>query len=192
MLEKYLERKFIELIEKAHEGQVYKGGVPYKHHLHRVVLLLSILLEKNKESQDIGSILKAAFAHDALEDTKVSVLELSRHCNQKTISWICSLTDEEVNPPRPKYIKKLQKADEEVKLIKLSDLFDNMQTAMRRINENGLEWTKGWFFSVIEEQHNALQNEIFGKYSKTGRNLQDLCAFSFEMLIAEISRWESK
>ncbi len=183
-------KEFIRLIETAHEGQMYKGGVPYKHHIHRVAFLTVFLLKKHKELSDESEIFKAAFAHDVLEDTKVSEQQLAEFCNEQTVAWINSLTSHQKNPPRPEYVQQLLSANEEVKLIKLVDLYDNMQTGARRINENGVEWTKKWFLPIIEEQFVALKPVVFSKFPETGREIKDWCDYSLEMLKEEIKRWE--
>lgn len=183
-------KEFISLIEKAHEGQFYKGEVPYKFHLHRVAHLVLYLLKKNNELIEEDRICKAALAHDALEDTKITEEQLREFCDEKTISWIKALTSHQKNSPRPEYIQKLVSADEEVWLIKLADLFDNMQTGTRRIKENRVEWTKNWFLPVIEEQFTALKSVNFKKFPKTGRGLQDWCDYSMNVLKEEIMQWQ--
>ncbi|MBI4146744.1 hypothetical protein HY489_05400 [Candidatus Woesearchaeota archaeon] len=188
-----MDREFVAMIERAHHGQEYKGGIPYKHHLHRVAHLVVHAVEMNGERCDLQELAKAALAHDSLEDTSLTERELLKYCKPLTVEWVKALTKpvDEEHPPRKKYHAQLLAAGEEACLIKLADLFDNMMTGSRRIKENSLDWTRDVFLPIMDDAHRAMQAVDFRCFDKAGRQLQEMCKYAFEMLQDEIRRWET-
>jgi len=186
-------REFVRLIESAHAGQEYRGGVPYKHHVHRVAHLVQWAVRQCAEPADLSALFQAALAHDVLEDTKVSEEQLAKYCSPQVIAWIRALTlsPDEERPPRPKYLAQLASAPEEVRLIKLADVFDNCLTGSRRMKENGTAWTRSFLLPVMDEMVSGAKSWEFVQYSKSGKMLQGWCGYALDVLRLELVRWES-
>lgn len=103
-----------ETAEKAHEGQVDKGGKPYINHPIKVANSLN-----NKEQKII------AYLHDVLEDTEITkenLLELG--LPQKIVHSIDVITKKE-NVSYDDYLN-IVKSDINARTVKIADIKHNM------------------------------------------------------------------
>ena len=123
----------IEFATVAHEGQTRKGGGPYIDHPIRVAKAL--LAEVPGVS--LGSV-EAAILHDTVEDTDVTLDEIKERFGSLVANRVDDLTHPEVDPEIAKlpraarkaiYVGELARSSEIVRIIKLLDTIDNLETA---------------------------------------------------------------
>ncbi len=129
-------RKLIEdafyFAKEAHKGQKRKSGEPYYHHLLEVVYILTSL--------SCGpSTLAAAFLHDVVEDTSITIDEIKEKFGEDVSNIVDSLTkiqrmkfshrkeDDFVAEDHRKIFLGMAK-DVRVILIKLADRLHNLRT----------------------------------------------------------------
>ncbi len=114
------------LAEYAHAGQVRKyTGQPYIIHPLRVAGAVSLLHGATDD------MIAAAWMHDVLEDTCVSLDQIDRATNSATASLVLQLTSgkfPDLNREQRKAIQreKLAKASLHAQLIKCCDRIDNL------------------------------------------------------------------
>lgn len=121
-----------KLAEKVHINQKRKSGEPYIHHLLEVAYILANL--------QVGpSTLAAAFLHDSVEDTELTIEEIKAEFNNEVAKIVESLTkiqrlklshrtdvDFEAEDHRKIFLGMAK--DVRVILIKLADRLHNMRT----------------------------------------------------------------
>jgi len=182
-----------EFVKKAHKNQHYKGGVPYWFHLNRVANLLATLLKEAKEETPQNKeIITAAFLHDVLEDTQVSEQEIENLFGSQVKDIVKELTDKNSEVPEsPAYTEKMQGASEEARLIKLADLYDNITTATRRLNENGFDWTSNFFVPRIDKMSKAMLGSEFNNYPETAKALKQMVRTTKHLLLSELPHWQN-
>lgn len=121
--------KAAELARKAHEGQKRKyNGTPYVRHPARVAARTALLPDATEE------MVAAAFTHDVIEDTSVTLEELIAQLGAVTgslVDWMTNkskITNPQANREERKRIdrERLGNAPREAKLIKLIDRIDNL------------------------------------------------------------------
>ena len=114
-------KKAISLAEKAHQGQVDKGGHPYILHPKRV-------MEKCKTTEEKI----AAILHDVLEDTDYTAEDLRKEgFSEEIITALLCLTHQE-GEGYMEYIERICENPLAVR-VKYADLQDNMD--LNRIPE---------------------------------------------------------
>lgn len=134
---KYLSGSSLELVDRAydmaaraHEGQQRASGEPYLVHPCAVASLLTEL-----EMDEIG--LAAALLHDVVEDTPVSLRQVSDVCGPETASLVQALTKlkriefASVEEHQAENLRRMILAmaeDIRVIIIKLADRLHNMRT----------------------------------------------------------------
>lgn len=115
---------------------------PYLHHLANVVELLedyadTILLNEEEDEESLEratNIICAAYLHDVVEDTKITLDDIQRHFNEEITMMVDFLTDhakpEDGNRKKRKqmYRDRLITAPNDVKTIKIADIIDNLST----------------------------------------------------------------
>jgi len=182
-----------DFARKAHDGQEYKGGVPYWLHLNRVAKLLEFLLEESGEGspEKNEKIIFGGYLHDVLEDTEASESEIEEKFGREVLGIVKELTDKNSEENEsPEYTLKMQGSSEEARLIKLADLYDNLTTAARRLNENGFDWTTNFFVPRIDSMSEAMLEASFEKYPKTSQSLKKMVRISKRLLLDELGYWK--
>jgi len=111
----------------AHRDQCYKGNIPYWLHLRRVARLLELAFDQTCETYG-EDLISAAILHDIIEDTVVTLEGISERFGKGVARVVQELTDEQSERAQsPAYLDQMQRASEEVRLIKLADLVDNRE-----------------------------------------------------------------
>lgn len=183
----------LELIQKYHFKQTRNNGkIPYWHHCDRVAQLLIYILDKTEECIDFKKehIILAALGHDLYEDTKCSRDEIINMFGPEVDDLIWQVTNELGDDKYQQYLDKLEFSSEEAILIKLADIYDNMESATYSISENGLEITKNIWLPLLERQWLQIQKYPAQKYTKSFALLCDLVSLSYLKLISTIKRLE--
>jgi len=188
----YLDRKTWDFVKEAHKDQQYKNGVAYFHHLVRVSNLLAYFLDQNNEGskEDRKKIVLAGLMHDLLEDTSVKEDKLRKKYNDKIVEMIVGMTNVKGDDNTQDYLIQIENSREEVRLIKLADLFDNMITGSRTIKENGLGWTKDFLIPICFKMSTIVLDSSFKRFKETGNSLKSLVALAKDILDKEVRRWE--
>lgn len=119
--------KAAALARKAHEGQKRKyGGFPYIIHPARVAGRVGILPDAKDE------MVAAAYLHDVLEDTAVTLQELENAFGRQVAYYVNWMTNASKERDLPRAERKrmdrerLREAPFQVKQIKLLDRIDNL------------------------------------------------------------------
>jgi (p)ppGpp synthase/HD superfamily hydrolase len=116
----------IELMRKAHEGQLDKSGRPYYLHPLRVAIRLA---------QCTAAERHAALLHDVVEDTSVTLADLQAiGYSDQIIQLIDLLTRRKPQgETHRQYLERIASSGNAQALrVKLADLYDNMSPARTR------------------------------------------------------------
>jgi guanosine-3',5'-bis(diphosphate) 3'-pyrophosphohydrolase len=118
----------ISFAARKHVGQVRKDGrTPYIAHPTRVLAVLATVFEVRDPE-----ILAAAALHDTIEDTTTDWDELKEAFGERVANIVSQLSKDkrlEESEREHCYYETLKKADVEVRLCKLADLYDNLVDA---------------------------------------------------------------
>jgi len=128
-------QKALTLAAKAHIGQIRKyTGEPYINHCIRVASIIKSMNHSNY-------VIVAALLHDVVEDTDVSLMDISFEFGPKVAELVQACTAPIVvganrAARKQAFVEQIKKAPKAVKDIKLADLIDNVPS----IVENDLEF----------------------------------------------------
>ena len=157
-------RKALELIRVHHAPQRRERGEPFYWHPIAVALLL---LERN---QDQDALL-AALLHDTVEDTTLTLDQISQHFNP-TVAFLVDAVTKKRSINLARSLKNLHSQDDPRALeLKIADRLHNMQTLQahpshkkqRRIAEDTrnlfvpLAYQLGWHEAASRLEHLAAQ-----------------------------------
>lgn len=109
-------RRASRMAQRAHEGQVDKGGAPYVEHCRRVAAKLP-----SPEAQVV------ALLHDVLEDTSATEFALREEFGHRVTDAILALTRTEDEAPESYYLR--VRANPLAREVKFADIHDNMEPA---------------------------------------------------------------
>lgn len=126
-MEKLIERAEARA-RAAHAGQEYGGGDFATEHLARVVATLARCGERDP------LLLAAAWLHDVVEDTAVTVAELREEFGEELATLVWRLTDEAGPTRRDRQTATHAKIREDVRAVrvKLADRIANVESAQER------------------------------------------------------------
>ena len=116
----------IEVMRKAHEGQIDKCGRPYYLHPLRVAMRLV---------QCTAAERHAALLHDVVEDTLVTIQDLREMDYPEDVLDLVDLLTRRkpVGESHNQYIERIvQSRNAQALRVKLADLYDNMSPARSR------------------------------------------------------------
>lgn len=123
-----MEEEALDFARKAHGKQQRKYTLePYINHPKRVAEIVRTVPHSTE-------MICAAYLHDVVEDTPVSVEEIEKRFGKKTAHLVWELTDEFTHEKYPHLNRKKRKKKEverqatmsvEAKTIKLADVIDN-------------------------------------------------------------------
>lgn len=121
-------REALEFAKTAHEGQMRKyRKEPYIEHPKRVAEIV-------KTVPHTREMICAAYLHDVVEDTSVTIEDIGKKFGNKVAALVGELTDEFVKKKYPHLNRKMRKERETsrqahisvaAKTIKLADVIDN-------------------------------------------------------------------
>lgn len=129
-----MEEKALEFATEAHGQQLRKYiEEPYIEHPKRVARLV-------KTVPHTSEMVCAAYLHDVVEDTPVSIQDIERKFGRKVAALVHELTDEFVKENYPHLNRRKRKEREverqaristEAKTIKLADVIDNTRDILK-------------------------------------------------------------
>lgn len=109
---------------QAHSGQLRKlSKEPYIIHLFRIDEHITKLL---KQSPELDKIRQIAYLHDTIEDTWITYEFLQKEFGKEIADAVKALTKLKQKKENELYLKQLKNASDIVKLIKLFDIYDNI------------------------------------------------------------------
>ena len=118
----------ISIAARVHEGQYRKDcKTPYAAHVFRVCMTLRHVFDVEDER-----ILAAAVLHDVIEDTNKDFDDIKERFGREVAKWAALMSKDKRLPEEEceaAYAKQLENAPDEVKLIKLADIYDNISDA---------------------------------------------------------------
>ena len=116
----------IELMRRAHEGQIDKSGRPYYLHPLRVAMRLVYFSVEERH---------AALLHDVVEDTRVTLLDLRSEGYSETVLELVALLTRDAprGESHRQYLQRiLDSRSAEALHVKLADVYDNLSPARVR------------------------------------------------------------
>ena len=148
---------------KAHAGQEYSGGDFHEKHLGRVVATLRDFGETREP------LLAAAWLHDTVEDTSVTVEDIRREFGDDVADLVWRLTDEEGGSRRERHSKthaKIRGRTEAVR-VKLADRIANVQSAIEQ---------KTNLYGMYRKEHAQFRAELYqpGEWEEMWARLGEL------------------
>ena len=117
--------KAISFASRAHDGQIRKDGeTPYASHPVRALFILRDIFGVEDEKLLISAVL-----HDTIEDTTTDHDDVSEEFGIEVADIVALLSKdkrkgEEIR--EAEYLKQLKEASDEVKVVKLADVYDNV------------------------------------------------------------------
>ena len=162
--------------KKMHSNQLRKDGVTTQYqHLKSVVDKLSEIGVTDDE------VLSAAWLHDILEDTDVKFDDIESLFGKKIALFVLSLTKDRKLPRKIReveYIKNLQCAAIEAKMIKLCDINSNLSAIHKsklphRTKVRKIKQVSRYFHVIIDEIKNQRKFSML-KILKSINEINDL------------------
>lgn len=114
-MEQFFDRA-VQIAAEAHRGQKDKAGAPYILHVLRVMMSLEEMDEKI-----------VALLHDVVEDSGITLLDLTKENFPSNILTAVDLLTKKENQPYEDYIFSI-KSNLLAKAVKMADLEDNMNS----------------------------------------------------------------
>jgi (p)ppGpp synthase/HD superfamily hydrolase len=139
--------------------------------------------------EERSTIVSAALGHDLLEDTEVTKEEVIAIFGSRGYELIYGMTNEWGDGNVKPYVKKVTHAKEAVRLIKLSDLFDNITSVTYNIAVLTPKWTNEYFLSIVTPMKESILETSFNDYKKTGEYLKHSVRCAHETLLEELARF---
>lgn len=174
----------LEFVKKKHKGQFRAAKSPAWHHLLRVSSFLDSALKHTKEGKDVEKLMipLAALGHDLLEDTKAEVREIKKVFGERGHELIRGMTNHWGDKHVAPYVRQVARSEEAVRLIKLSDLYDNVSGAAHNAEILGLKWINSYFLPIVLPMWLAVRKTKFIKYKKTAMFMIAAVTAAFALL----------
>ena len=155
---KVVQQALIFAIE-AHEGQTRKDNkTPYI--VHPIMVAINCA-KKGMDDEEIA----AAFLHDVVEDTHVTLKDLHKHFSNRICKMVDSLTLYH-NMKKTKYLNSIRYNKYSVRCIKLADRIHNLSES----EDMGPGWRKKYIRSTIEYLLPASEDTPFHEELQTQVN----------------------
>jgi guanosine-3',5'-bis(diphosphate) 3'-pyrophosphohydrolase len=176
---------FLEKVTKAfayalerHAGQLRKDySTPYIVHPFRVFLWLADEAKVYDET-----VLASAFLHDLIEDTKTDYDELNDKFGKDVADIVATVSKDKrlpENTREKKFNDRLQKASWKAKIVKLADIYDNVQDM-----KNWRKGSRSEKISKLKEKHKQL---VF-----IGKNLPDRYKPLLELVVRKLNQTQAR
>lgn len=164
--------------------------MPAWHHLLRVSNLLNYTLAETKEgpANERFIIPLSALGHDLLEDTNANEEEIASLFSERGLALIRGMTNRLGDKNHGPYIKYMVRAEEAVRLIKLSDLYDNFASVAYNLALLGIPWTRTFFLPIVRPMQARIVTTKFFVYKKSAARLIILVNLAAKILDSEMRR----
>ncbi len=133
----------VELAERAHRGQTRRGGWPYIAHPREVA-------EAVAQVTGDEDVLCAAWLHDVVEDSAVSLSDLTRMFGRRVSGIVGELTDRPEWEALDTLERKARQRDEfedasaEAKTVKIADQWSNVRSLARGTSGDTVAFLAGY------------------------------------------------
>jgi len=157
--------KATQIAVKAHHGQTRKtDATPYIVHPVAVALLLA------RHGFD-DAVIAAAFVHDVVEDTEITLDEIQNELGKEVASLIAPLTHDSSLSWEDKklgYIEMVRIANERVKAIATADKISNAQSLLEAYEINGSEIWK--YFNARRDKKIWFERSMLSMLQETWKH----------------------
>lgn len=179
----------LKLVKKFHAGQTRASNVPVWHHLARVSRQLEFVLHKTLEGteRERDIIVIASLAHDSLEDTKVTKAELEKVLGKDGLAIVEGMTNTWGDDHPKEYVEKVAGSSEAVRLVKMSDMIENITSVALNLKILGLKFADEYFSPIIEPMYEALINTKFTTFPETAERMMFLMKWAKQLYDSELS-----
>lgn len=184
----------LNFVKEKHSGQMRASNVPTWRHLVHVSLILNFLLEQTREGsvEERNIIYLSALAHDVLEDTDATKDEVEKIFGKQGLELVEGMTNTESSEHSMVYVEQVRDAKEAVRLIKLSDLYDNISSVVHKFNTFELHWVTSYFLPIVTPMRKVLSQTKFIHYKKTAELLSSMVEAAAILLDEEVSHAQKK
>ena len=152
-----------DFARRAHEGQQYGAGDFHAQHLRRVVDTLKAFGETDE------TLLTAAWLHDTVEDTAVSVEDVRSNFGDDVADLVWRLTDETGRNRRERHSRTREKirARSAAVRVKLADRIANVESGIVQ---------RSHLFGMYRKEHPDFRRELYraGEFEDMWKRLDDL------------------
>ena len=181
-------QNIIRFVKHKHQDQYRAGKVPVWHHLAHVSQILEYVLKYTKEGGvEEREIMKmAAWGHDILEDTEAMQTEIEEMFGKRGYHIIRGMTNELGDRYKKRYIAQMVRSEETIRLIKLSDLHDNITSALYNFDRLGAKWMTSYFLPIVTPMRKAIAKTKFKKYKRSAMLLLAMVELSASLLDEEV------
>ena len=181
-------QKLLKVVRERHAGQIRSAQSPAWHHVARVaeVLKLALTLGREADAPKIDFLVSSSLGHDLLEDTKTSKDDIVRLFGPAAWELIFGMTNEWGDASPEPYVKKVAASSEEVRLIKLADIYDNYSHAGYTLNLLGSDWANNYFLPIVQPMLKAINSTEFTFYRETAAILRGWCKLAESIFLAEL------
>jgi (p)ppGpp synthase/HD superfamily hydrolase len=178
--ERYRLTKFINKVksaykfaEDAHAGVKRKGGDPYFSHPDAVAKIIHDV----KESEYIAHLISAAYLHDVVEDTDVTLDEIRHIFGELVAELVGEVTSDKdkiaISGKEEYLIDKMIGMSSWALVIKLADRLHNLSD-FQEIMDGDDEKRKKWAIKYAEQTKNIIDEiEWYRELSETQKTLVD-------------------
>ncbi|PIN75737.1 hypothetical protein COV18_02725 [Candidatus Woesearchaeota archaeon CG10_big_fil_rev_8_21_14_0_10_37_12] len=174
----------------AHEGHTYpEDGRPYWPHIYRVGCYLQRVIKIYGElDKDVAKcVVTAGFGHDSLEDTALTAKEIESKFGNLVLELIVGMTNQQGDSQTASYVEQICSGREELRLIKLSDLYDNYTTLACNPNEDQIISLGRRVLPIMEPMYDRIRTTKFRKYPKTGNYLLTSMQIAHDLAVFRIN-----
>lgn len=131
-------------------------------------------------------IVQAALGHDVLEDTKATEREVRMIFGDRGFAIIVGMTNRWGDAVHAPYVRQIARSEEVVRLVKLSDLVDNIASVLHTFPLLGEKWTRGYFFPIVRPMLRALEKTSFVTYRTSAVELMHTARYALTNLEIEM------
>jgi (p)ppGpp synthase/HD superfamily hydrolase len=181
--------KILTFVKKYHSKCTRKGPAEEDwHHADRVSWLLELILRENGEFNQVSGVAAlAALGHDLVEDTRAKETEIKKVFGKEGFIIIEGMTNRKGDKIVGEYVKQVCLAPELVRLVKLSDLFDNCASILYNLDRIGGAWTKKVYLPIVTPMATEIVKTTFEEYPETGATLKNAMQAIFKTLVQNTS-----
>lgn len=182
-------QEVFEFFKTLHKDQEHSPGMPQWAHIFRVGDTLRTTLNQYEEGteKEKYDLVIAGIGHDSIEDTTITYQEIKNIFGLKIAELIHGVTNEK-DPDVTEYIPQVVNNNEEVRLIKLTDLLDNY-TAITYNCQSPQDIIKR-VLPMLNPMYESLLKTTFNQYKKTATNLIDQLITSKELCLKVLKNFQ--
>ncbi len=163
--------EMLAFVQQKHAGQFRnkERQTPYWMHCYGVALILRAVCERH--GLDSTDLVLAALGHDLYEDTDATRQEVADRFGAPVDELIFTLTNEDGDDNRSRYMQKLAASGEGTILIKMADMIDNLFSVYHNADILGEDWITSFFLPIMDDS--IAKVRAYQNYSQAGQKVAD-------------------